>query len=72
LDTSDDSTVGGSTIASDVSGGMTYLFREAARLNVSAAATDIDGTQIGTPVDPDFDEEEIVDDFDEENRANNV
>ena len=69
-DTGDDSTVGGSTIASDASGGMT-LFREATRLNVSAAATDIDGTQIDTPVDLGVDEE-IVGDFDEESRANYV
>ena len=63
--TGDDSTVGGSTIASDVSGGMACLFREATRLNVSAAAVDIDGTQIDTPEDPGTDEE-IVDDIDEE------
>ena len=47
------------------------LFREATRLNVSAAATDIDGTQIDTPVDLGIDEE-IVGDFDEESRANYV
>ena len=69
--TGDDSTAGGSTIASDTSGGMAYLIREDTRLNVSAAATEVDGTQIDTPVDLGIDEE-IVDDFDEESRANNV
>ena len=60
----DDSTVGGSTVVGDVSGGMAYLFREAMRLNASAAGTDVDDAQIDIPAGLDMeyiDNDEIVD-----------
>ena len=60
----DDSTVGGSTVVGDVSGGMAYLFREAMRLNASAAGNDVDDAQIDSPEGLDMeysDNEEIID-----------
>jgi len=50
----DDSTIGGggSTVVGDISGGMAFLFREAMRLNASAASNENGDAQIDSRAEP--------------------